>query len=227
MSQQPPPPYGPPPGYAAGPGYPPLAYPAPGYPDPAYPAPAYPGQPVAPGYGFPAADPAQNFTGPAAPVPAQGYPGGPPPPPGPMPTAWPQPGQLAMLSCRLCGSVPAVDTTFRGHQGMLVMFRISRFPGPFCRDCGLGTFRHMTGRTLLQGWYSYGSLIIAPITLLINVVRRNKVASLPQPQPNPYGPSRHPMDPGKPLLARPLTWVGLGIPFALLALFVVIVSTSN
>ena len=149
--------------------------------------------------------------------------------PGPPPQPWQQTGsgQLNLVSCRLCGCVPAVDTTFRGHQGMVVIMRFLRTQGPFCRDCGLGVFRHMTSRTLVQGWYGYASLLITPITVLINLVRRAKVARLAPPQPNPYGPSRPPMDPGGRLLARPMTWLGLAIPLALIVVFVLAVNSSG
>jgi hypothetical protein len=136
-------------------------------------------------------------------------------------------GQLAVTACRLCGSVPAAPAKFRGHQGFIVMMRFLSLDGPFCRDCGLATFRTMTSRTLVQGWYGYASFIITPITVLMNLVRRGKVASLPAPQPNPYGPSRPPMEPGPRLLQRPMTIIGLGIPFALIILLVTLISLSS
>jgi len=207
-----PPAYGPPPGYGQQPGYPtsPAAYAAPAYPAPgqAYPTPAQPGQ----AYPTPG-QLGQNF----APAPV-GYPAG-----QPMAAA----GQMPMVSCRFCGSVPAVETTFRGHQGMIVLMRFLRMEGPFCRDCGLGTFRHMTSRTLVQGWYGYGSFIITPITVLINLFKRGKVAKLPAPQPNPFGPSRQPMNPGPRLLARPMTWLGLCIPIVVLGLFILAIANSD
>jgi hypothetical protein len=133
--------------------------------------------------------------------------------------------QLAVTSCRLCGSVPAAEVTFRGHQSFVVMMRFLSQDGPFCRDCGLATFRRMTSRTLVQGWYGYASFLIAPITVLINLARRGKVASLPAPHPNPYAPSRAPMDAGPRLLARPMTWAGLTIP-AVVLLLIVLIATS-
>jgi hypothetical protein len=136
-------------------------------------------------------------------------------------------GQLAVTSCRFCGNVPAVKATFRGHQGMLVVMRFLSTEGPFCRDCGLGTFRHMTSRTLVQGWYGYASFVITPITVLINLVRRGKVAKLAPPQPNPFGPSRPPMNPGRRLLARPMTWIGLAIPLAVLALLITAIASGS
>jgi hypothetical protein len=124
--------------------------------------------------------------------------------------------------------VPAADVTFRGHQGFVIVMRFLRMDGPFCRDCGLATFRLMTSRTLVQGWWGYASFIITPITVLINLAKRGKVANLPAPQPAPNGQSRQPMDPGPPLLARPMTIIGLAIPFALFLLFVVaIVASAN
>jgi hypothetical protein len=185
------------------------------------PAPTAPQPP--PAYATPPA-----YAMPTAKPPVQAAPAGYGPPPGPgygvrqFPGQAQPSGQLAVTACRFCGNVPAVDTKFRGHQGMIVVMRFLHTDGPFCRDCGLGTFRHMTSRTLVQGWYGYASLLITPITVLMNIVRRGKVAKLAPPQPNPFGPSRAPMNPGPRLLARPMTWIGLAIPFLLVALIVAI-----
>jgi hypothetical protein len=127
----------------------------------------------------------------------------------------------------MCGSVPAAAATFRGHQGFIVVMRFLSLEGPFCRDCGLATFRRMTSRTLVQGWYGWASFIITPITVLINLVRRGRVANLGAPQPNPYGPSRPPMDPGPRLLQRPMTIIGLAVPFALVVLIALLASQSS
>jgi uncharacterized protein YjhX (UPF0386 family) len=135
--------------------------------------------------------------------------------------------QLAVTACRMCGSVPAADVKFRGHQGFIVLMRFLSLDGPFCRDCGLATFRSMTSKTLVQGWYGYASFIITPITVLMNIARRGKVAGLPAPHPNPYAPSRPPMAPGPRLLERPMTWIGLVIPFALIVLLIMLIATSN
>ncbi|BCY11166.1 hypothetical protein L3i22_062540 [Actinoplanes sp. L3-i22] len=212
----------------------PAAFPYPGAPA----QPAYPGAPVQAAY--PGA-PAQPAAYPGAPGQPAGYPGAPgqpgafPAPYAGQPGQAPYPGQPGqagypqgqpvyapegVLPCRFCGSIPAAHVKFRGHQGMFVFMRFLSNEGPFCRDCGLGVFRHMTSRTLVQGWYGYGSFIITPITVLMNLIRRGKIANLPAPQPNPYGTSHPPADPGPRLLERPLTWLGLVIPFALIALIV-------
>jgi hypothetical protein len=135
--------------------------------------------------------------------------------------------QAPLLSCRMCGSVPAAKVTFRGHQGIIVFMRFLSLEGPFCRDCGLGTFRAMTARTLVQGWYGYASFIITPFVVLINVVRRSRVASLPAPHPHPYAASRPPMNPGPRLLERPMTWLGLCIPVGLIFLLILLIVTRE
>src|SRR6266545_3249169 len=154
-------------------------------------------------------------------------PASPPPPPRPAkapppPTTYGQPqpatyGQTQappapQTQCRLCGCVPAAEVTFRGHRGLLVMMQFLHLTGPFCRDCGLATFREMSAKTLIQGWYGYASFVITPITVLINVIRRGKVANLPAPRPPAQGPHGRPMDPGAPLMTRPAALVGLFIP---------------
>ncbi|GAA2481443.1 hypothetical protein [Winogradskya humida] len=136
-------------------------------------------------------------------------------------------GHFAVTACRMCGSVPAAPVTFRGHQGFIIFMRFLSAEGPFCRDCGLATFRSMTSRTLVQGWYGWASFIITPITVLINLVKRGKVANLGVPQPNPFGPSRPPMNPGKRLLLRPMTIIGLAIPVALLIVLITAITLDS
>lgn len=163
-------------------------------------------------YGAPAQSPsAAPYSVPAQPVHAAGG----------------QAGQFAVVSCRMCGSVPAAPATFRGHQGFVIVMRFLSAPGPFCRDCGLATFRSMTSRTLVQGWYGWASFLITPITVLLNLFRRGKVANLSAPQPNPFGPSRPPMDPGPRLLQRPMTIIGLAIPLALIVLIAILASQGS
>jgi hypothetical protein len=136
-------------------------------------------------------------------------------------------GAQAAEQCRFCGCVPAAQVTFRGHRGMIVIMQFLHLKGPFCRDCGLATFRDMTAKTLLQGWYGYVSFLVTPLTVLINLVRRGKVAGLPAPTPPPSGQHGRPMDPGAPLLARPMALAGLAIPFVGLILLIVFSSLSS
>ncbi|MFD9410551.1 hypothetical protein ACFWBN_26530 [Streptomyces sp. NPDC059989] len=122
----------------------------------------------------------------------------PPVPPVPQQGAYgthPQPGPPG---CRLCGAWPAAPATVRGHQGMIVLMRFLSLRGPFCRDCGLSTYRRMSSDTLWQGWWGPLSLFITPVTLLVNLGPRAAFRRLAPP----VGGFRPPLDPGKPLWRR-------------------------
>jgi hypothetical protein len=126
-------------------------------------------------------------------------------------------GPGAVLSCRFCGSVPAVSATVRGHQGFLIRMRFLKLEGPFCRTCGIATHRDMTAKSLWQGWWGVGSSIFNPITMLINLPQRAKFNGLAEPVPGAPG---QPMDPGKPLFLRPAI-LGFLVPIAVIALIVI------
>jgi hypothetical protein len=125
--------------------------------------------------------------------------------------------------CRICGSGPAAPATFRAVVGAVFMHTIWTAHGPFCRDCGLHTFRRQTTKSLSGGWCSIGAIVLTPIFLLMNIVARGKVANLPAPQPRPDGRGQAPLDPGPPVLQRPAAYV---FP-ALFSLLVIAVIISN
>ncbi|GAB7181946.1 hypothetical protein ATKI12_1777 [Kitasatospora sp. Ki12] len=168
-------PYGPPPGdgnpYSSGGAY-------------GAPPPPPPGQP---GYGYPSAPPPEQPYG--YPQQAAGYGYG-----------YPQQGPADGLTCRFCGGYPAVNATVRGHQGLILAYRMLRMTGPFCRTCGTATVRDMSARTLVQGWWSLVSWLLTPITLLANLVPHNRFQRLQPPVPGSHGPQ---LDPGVPLTRRP------------------------
>jgi hypothetical protein len=125
-------------------------------------------------------------------------------------------GQPGQLQCRFCGGVPAVEATVRGHQGFLVMMRLLKLQGPFCKTCGTAATRDMTAKSMWQGWWGVGSMIINPITMLRNLSTSSKFKNLPEPAPGAPG---RPMELGKPLFKRPAV-LGLLLPIALIALVV-------
>ncbi|WP_067686705.1 hypothetical protein [Nocardia jejuensis] len=110
--------------------------------------------------------------------------------------------------CRYCGATPALQVDIRGHRGLLIIMQFLRSPGPYCRDCGIATFRKMTEETLLLGWWGLLSVLITPFVLLGNLSTRKQLLALPAPIP---GSPRPPMSPGKPLTHRPAGVIGLVI----------------
>ncbi|MFJ9691578.1 hypothetical protein [Kitasatospora sp. NPDC101183] len=126
------------------------------------------------------------------------------------PTPAPADGE-EQLACAHCGAVPAVNATFRGHLGFIVILKYLKRQGPFCRTCGIATHREMTSDSLWQGWWGIPSMIVNPIIMLLNVPQRLKVNKLPEPAPGAPGPS---MDPGKPVYLRPVIF-GVLIPVVL------------
>jgi hypothetical protein len=117
--------------------------------------------------------------------------------------------------CRFCGSAPAVEATIRGHQGFLVIMKFLKLQGPFCRTCGIAAHRDMTTKSLWQGWWGIASMIINPITMLINLPQRAKINKLAEPIPGAPG---QPMNPGKPVFQRPAI-LGLLLPVIVALVF--------
>ncbi|WP_345458109.1 hypothetical protein [Actinoallomurus oryzae] len=122
-------------------------------------------------------------------------------------------------SCRLCGSAPAVQATFRAVVGAVFMHTIWTAPGPYCRDCGLHTFRRQTAKSLTGGWCSIGAIVLTPIFVLMNLSSRSNVAKLPAPQPQ--GDGRAPLDPGPPVFQRPGAYLYPGLAFLLVILIII------
>jgi hypothetical protein len=112
--------------------------------------------------------------------------------------------------------MPAVEATVRGHQGFLVMMRFLRLPGPFCRDCGTATVRRMTANSLWQGWWGIASMVINPVTMLMNLATWLKLRKLPAPVPGAPGT---PLPTGRPLYLRPQV-LGLLVPLAVVGAIV-------
>lgn len=138
---------------------------------------------------------------------------------------FPQGQQFAQgtLQCRFCGAVPAVQATVRGHVGMLIVMRFLKLEGPFCKTCGVAATREMTSKSMWQGWWGVGSMIVNPITMLVNLATFSKFKHLPEPAPGAPG---RPMELGKPLFQRPAV-LGLLIPIAVIGAIVFANVTSK
>lgn len=124
-------------------------------------------------------------------------------------------------TCRICGSAPAAQATFRAVVGAVFMHTMWTSPGPYCRDCGLHIFRRQTTKTLTGGWCSLGAIVLTPVFLLMNISARDKVANLPAPQPCQDSRGQAPLDPGPPLFHRPGAYVYPALAGLLLLLIII------
>jgi hypothetical protein len=132
--------------------------------------------------------------------------------------SWPHPDFATAngIYCSHCGATPAAAVNFRAHRGLIVFMQFRTARGPFCRDCGLATFRRMTGDSMWQGWWGLLSFVINPITILSNLAGLSTVQRLGPPIPgSPY----RPLDPGRPLFQRP-QMLGLLAPVVAIGLLV-------
>jgi hypothetical protein len=130
---------------------------------------------------------------------------------------------LGSSECVLCNHQPAAEVTFRGHRGFIIHTKFYSERGPFCRDCGLATFRNLTSLTLAAGWWSLFSIFIAPVVLVRNLIGYPKIARLAPPQGGSiFISNMRPLPPVKPVFKRPMSWivpailavlVGLGLSY--------------
>jgi hypothetical protein len=123
----------------------------------------------------------------------------------------------------LCGASNAAQATFRSETGK-VIFRTRRsVSGPFCRDCGLATFRILTNRTLIFGWWGVISFFTNWLTIARNMQSCKTIIGLGAPtrKPDVIGRISGPLDPGKPLHRR------FGIYFAGLLVLGTLAVLSN
>ena len=121
--------------------------------------------------------------------------------------------------CGQCGATPAARVDIRGHRGFLIFMQFLKMPGPFCRDCGIATYRRMTSESLFLGWWGPISLWVNGFVMLLNLPGRSTLGKLPPPIP---GSPRQPLSPGKPLYRRPAV-IGFLVPLVLYTLILIAV----
>lgn len=110
--------------------------------------------------------------------------------------------------CVLCGYTPAADVNLHQHRGVLIFPMWRRDKGPFCRACGLTTFRDRTATTLAWTFWSVISVVLVPVTLFLNLRARRQLLGLAAPAERLEGvvtPNRAPLPPSKAVLARPMS----------------------
>ncbi|MEY9943783.1 hypothetical protein [Kitasatospora sp. GAS1066B] len=189
---------------------PPLVLPPPVLPPPVLPTQAVPVPPMPPVPPTTPAQPQDAAPNPYAPNPYAPDPFAPPVDAGHAPAGHTQAGYAygyghpVPPNCRICGGMPAANVTVYGHQGLIVLMRFLRQPGPYCRVCGTATVRQLSQYTLLRGWWGYLSPLFTLIALLRTRSAYQKIRQLPPPAPGTHGQQ---LDPGTPLTKRGAIWM--------------------
>jgi len=88
--------------------------------------------------------------------------------------------------CRLCHRGPTASASLFEHHGFPLRHLVLR--GPLCRQCGLVAWRRMTLQTLLLGWWSLVSVVLTPVTLVLNAVALVKLLHTPAAAAEPAAP---------------------------------------
>ncbi|MEU1107267.1 hypothetical protein ABZ408_41030 [Streptomyces tibetensis] len=110
-------------------------------------------------------------------------------------------------ACQFCGGLPAAHVDVRAHRGLVIWMQWETISAYLCATCGIALIRKMTTKTLWQGWWGVGSLIIGtPVTLLNNLSSYLRLRQLPVAT---AALGRSQVDLGRPVLERPAAYVAL------------------
>jgi hypothetical protein len=132
--------------------------------------------------------------------------------------------------CRFCGSTPAKKLAIQSLVGLIIAFEVTTYKGWYCRDCGLAVYRDQTVTTLKGGWWSVTGLVIAPIFLLMNLIRWVRLVRLEPPRPTPgvVGPNSRPASPGRPVFRRPVAlMLVFALPFTLAIVLIMTLAITS
>lgn len=113
-----------------------------------------------------------------------------------------------MEECAVCHRKPTDRFRFNANQGYLLTRRRSTFNGPLCRDCARGTFRAFQSKNMARGWWGLISFFATLGYLASNSGEMRKAKALADPMPS-VDDERERALRGRPVLARPLSWIGL------------------
>jgi hypothetical protein len=120
-------------------------------------------------------------------------------------------------ACELCGSLHAADFSFTRQIGLIFQRRIGTISVRLCRVCAQTVGRDFQSRTLTTGWWGAISAPTNVFYVLKNAKELWRASRLEEPIA-PRGFTTNPIDPGRPVLLRPFSWIGplvltLGIIF--------------
>jgi hypothetical protein len=93
------------------------------------------------------------------------------------------------VHCRLCHRGPTATMSLFEHHGYGLPLRHLVLRGPLCRQCGLVAWRRMTVQTLLLGWWGLASIVLTPVTLVLNSIALVKLLRTPAAPAVPCAPA--------------------------------------
>jgi hypothetical protein len=107
---------------------------------------------------------------------------------------------------------------------VLIWFRFSAVTGFWCRTCALAHQRRQLNLTIATAWFGIGIAFLLPV-LGSFAVRQVRIARLGRPRAAPYdvGPTRRPLDPGRPVLLR----AGILVPLAIATVMTISLLTGS
>jgi hypothetical protein len=90
------------------------------------------------------------------------------------------------MSCQVCrANAPTKYVAFAQNIGAVIFCQQKYIKGEMCKKCIEKIFWQYTGITLILGWWSLFSLVIAPACLINNIVRYIGARNLPAAAPEP------------------------------------------
>ena len=125
-------------------------------------------------------------------------------------------------TCDICGSLHVKDVKFTRQVGLIFQRRVGRVENRLCRSCALAIGRSFQTKTLAAGWWGTISFFTNFGYVFGNAKQLRDIGRMAPPEA-PEGFRTMPIDPGKEVWKRPLSYVGIGV-FAVIA---VIAATSD
>lgn len=110
-------------------------------------------------------------------------------------------------ACELCGSRHTADFSFTRQIGLIFQRRIGTISVRLCRDCAQTVGRDFQSRTLTTGWWGAISAPTNVFYVLKNAKELWRASRLDEPIA-PRGFRTNPLDPGRPVWRRPMSWIG-------------------
>jgi len=126
--------------------------------------------------------------------------------------------------CLICGRTPTADVRFQGMHGVADTPSWYEVSGPFCRDCGIATFRNATEWQLANTMRSGQAILWMPSVLFANLGARRRVGRLDPPGHPSFVAT--PLERGRPLLLRGRIAMAL-VPIAVLVVGIAALMHAN